>query len=291
VNCFEFTIGSADSISLELSELSGVWPTIRARDGGNSNERNIETFTVTATKDGAPVPNHEIKLTTEFISNSGGHDHSDTIPPLSKLGRFENTSTGDTGEGELITSTDEDGELVIRYTATELGGELVISAQSVSTSTLVEDTMKVRVPNLEYLGTSDFFELVGAPQFNNTTNDPCRSEASLTSLHNLGHYGVPEYNFAIRDLAQSFFIGNDSTKLRINDISLSNGGIFDINNNWKAPHNSHRVGTQFDLGIDTINKSGECFEKTNPHQIEDEIRNTTLEITLTYNTHYHVIIN
>lgn len=291
VNCFEFTIGSADSVSLELSDLSDVWPTIRARDGGNPNERNMETFTVTATKNGAPVPNHEIKLSTEFITNSGGHDHSDTLPPLNKLGRFENMSTGDKGEGELVTSTDENGEVVIRYTATELGGKLIISAQSVSDPSLVKDTMNVRVPNLEYLGTSDFFELVGAPQFNNTTNDPCRSEASLTSLHRKGHYGLNDINSEINKLAKSFFMGNDSTKLRINDISLSNGGIFDIDNNWMAPHSSHRVGTQFDLGIDTINKGEECVEGENAESIINEIRSSTLEIAITYNTHYHVTIN
>jgi len=64
--------------------------------------------------------------------------------------------------------------------------------------------------------------------------------------HPLNHYGVPEFVDVIKNLAKKYkeLYGK---RLRINDISLVNGGIFDINYNWKPPHNEHREGKNVDI--------------------------------------------
>jgi hypothetical protein len=36
-------------------------------------------------------------------------------------------------------------------------------------------------------------------------------------------------------------------KIEVNDMSLPFGGLFDINNNWNAPHSSHSRGTSVDV--------------------------------------------
>ena len=41
----------------------------------------------------------------------------------------------------------------------------------------------------------------------------------------------------------------------LNDISLPNGGLFDINPNWNPPHKSHRIGK--DVDIENISRTAE----------------------------------
>ncbi len=33
----------------------------------------------------------------------------------------------------------------------------------------------------------------------------------------------------------------------INDMSLISGGLFDVNHDWKPPHNLHRIGRSVDI--------------------------------------------
>lgn len=40
--------------------------------------------------------------------------------------------------------------------------------------------------------------------------------------------------------------------LRVNDMSLPLGGLFDIDNNWMSPHSGHRVGLEVDIGVQGI---------------------------------------
>ena len=67
-----------------------------------------------------------------------------------------------------------------------------------------------------------------------------------TLSHPSNHYGVPEFVSVIRDLAKKYkeLYGG---RLRINDISLIYGGIFDINGDWRPPHKEHRDGRSVDI--------------------------------------------
>jgi len=78
--------------------------------------------------------------------------------------------------------------------------------------------------------------------------------------HPLNHYGVPEFVDVIKNLAKKYkeLYGK---RLRINDISLVNGGIFDINYNWKPPHNEHREGKNVDIGAVTYEGSSVSKEQ------------------------------
>lgn len=51
--------------------------------------------------------------------------------------------------------------------------------------------------------------------------------------------------------------------LRVNDMSLSHGGVFDLNANWLAPHRAHRQGTSVDFNttacvIDPSQPNAQC---------------------------------
>jgi hypothetical protein len=53
---------------------------------------------------------------------------------------------------------------------------------------------------------------------------------------------------------------NTTGTMRLNDMSLEWGGLFDINGNWKTPHSLHRVGKSVDVEnlvmvtIDTVDQ-------------------------------------
>jgi len=249
------------------------------------NNNVLQQAVVLVTEGGLPAEGIGIQLTPQFVLGTGGHDHLNP-PPLNLLGSIA-FAGGDSLSGS-------NGQAGFTYTAPEFSGQLQLTASATNggVTALDRDTVLVRVPGLEFLGAnSPFYELVGAPQYNDTTNDPCRPEGSITSQHSFGHYGTPAFNAEIRALAESFFTGNDSTKLRINDISLIHGGVFDTGNDWDPPHEEHRIGRQGDIAINTINKQGECVEDTDAQQVQQEIRNSTFVITETYSTHYHVIFD
>lgn len=68
-----------------------------------------------------------------------------------------------------------------------------------------------------------------------------------TNRHPEGTYGKPDTINKLKDIAREYFKKTDGRKLSINDISLPKGGLFDYKNNWAAPHQTHRTGTDVDI--------------------------------------------
>ncbi|MDZ7806091.1 MAG: hypothetical protein U5K71_03130 [Gracilimonas sp.] len=58
------------------------------------------------------------------------------------------------------------------------------------------------------------------------------------------------------------FLNQTRYILRINDISLPSGGLFDVkkSNYWSTPHKEHRTGKQADIGVKGIDKKNECVD-------------------------------
>jgi hypothetical protein len=55
----------------------------------------------------------------------------------------------------------------------------------------------------------------------------------------------------------AFYYQEFGTKLRLNDISLSQGGLFDVNGNWRTPeHNFHRLGIEVDVSAHVLDAQG-----------------------------------
>jgi len=134
---------------------------------------------------------------------------------------------------------------------------------------------------------------VGAPQNYSSTNDPCRTSPPA-SLHSGNHFGSAALVEVIQNIASVFDSLHQGVKLRINDMSLESGGLFDIdiNNNWNTPHKSHRVGTNADIGIFGIDIDGKCTEQTlNLKDLERIIRDETGIRPLRETNHLHLFSN
>jgi hypothetical protein len=262
-----------------------VWPSIPHRQGGNPNNRNIKNITIGVYQDGEPVPNHEVIISGEMRQNSGGHDH-DNPPPQNTLGTFKNRHTNAEGRGILTTRTGEDGKTAIEYTSMEYGGILDISVTSTTESWQAEDEIIVRVPGLVELGPSHYYELVGAPDNHSGTNDPCRWPPP-PSQHYSNHRGTQTLVNAVKNIAETYYSLYPGTRLRINDMSLEYGGLFDINENWQPPHNTHRSGTNADIGYRGIDEDNNCVD-IHRRRLQRIIQSQTGNEPFRESNHFHV---
>jgi len=275
----EITIQKEDDIQIEIDFPAGntLWPTLRETVEGNPNNRNRREFLIAVTNHGEPLADFPVNLLVVPSDSSGGHEHTNNRPA-----------------GTLSMSfgmTDENGFIGVTYTAPPLGGREQILVLSAADSTIMKSAeVRIRIPGLQELEPGSTYELVGAPQNYSSTNDPCRTSPPA-SLHSGNHFGSAALVEVIQNIASVFDSLHQGVKLRINDMSLESGGLFDIdiNNNWNTPHKSHRVGTNADIGFRAINSDSECTDinlRRLRRIIQTEIRSEPLRET----NHFHIII-
>ena len=93
-----------------------------------------------------------------------------------------------------------------------------------------------------------------------------------TDTHLEGTYGTPETFKTLKNIAQKYFKRTDGRKLSINDLSLPMGGLFDIYNDWVAPHKTHRTGTDADINSeDGGGVSTNCNDDQHLHKAVKEV--------------------
>lgn len=279
------------TISLDLFGPDTAWPTPRMENGVDNV---IENIVATVTKStGEPAPNQSVEIEAVWVSGSGGHSHPN-VPPQDQMGVLSVLLpvplAPEQGRGVIEAETDEEGKIYLNYTTPQFGGNIDLVA-TLQTTTGQSNSKRVtaRVPGLVELTSGQNYELIGAPDNNSGTNDPCRLPPG--SNHYSNHWGVPALAKAVKSIAAEFDSLYPGTKLRINDVSLENGGLFDYKNNWSPPHKSHRTGTNADIGFKAIGPNGQCKEDTNLKILRTIIINLTGRIPLRETTHYHIYSN
>lgn len=73
-----------------------------------------------------------------------------------------------------------------------------------------------------------------------------RSTGKIPGLHTDNHWGTSHTKITMQLVARDSFETFGAT-LGINDMSLPQGGLFDIAGDWRPDHNWHRVGTSVDV--------------------------------------------
>lgn len=279
------------ALTLDIPDPKEIWPTLPAgRSGGNPQNRNRkENITVAVTQNNQRLENQSVTITTRIIFPSGGHDHADQ-PPSDSLGVFRTSS--DTMRGSITSSTDANGEIGLSYQAPIFGGRIELTATVIieEDTLAAKDTLIVRVPGLDELDASPLYELVGAPGNHDGTNDPCRANPP-TSQHNRNHYGTQALRTAIQNVAASYDSLHPGSRLRINDMSLEWGGLFDNQNNWRyivgATHGEHRIGRNADIGFSGIDQDGRCL-RLNLIDLRRFILAYTTDTAFSHSDHYHI---
>ena len=282
-----------DSIefSFEIPAQNEVWPTLRGRDGGNPNNRNMkQNIELTVMKNFHEMAGQEITINVNMILPSGGHDHVNQ--PVNNIkGLLHVNNPNVQGHGTLTFQVTNLTSMLIDYTAPEMGGRFEISAraQILNRQYIKRDTLIVRVPGLVELEAGNSYELVGASENNAATNDPCRTDPPI-SLHD-GHFGTQNLITAIINIANAYYRDNNSVRIRVNDMSLEYGGLFDCMNNWQTPHSSHRTGIHADIGFSGIDLNNACINSLDLDQLQRIFVNCGINWEIHNNNHYHITVN
>ena len=71
------------------------------------------------------------------------------------------------------------------------------------------------------------------------------------------HYGTTLLVDALKNIAADYQKYYPGTRIRINDMSLKNGGKFDIGGEWKGSHSQHRIGKNADISGKVVNGDGQ----------------------------------
>jgi len=286
------------------------------------DEDNRRSFRVSFTRGGKTIKKHEIRLRTNYVDGSGGHDHTTPRRPDSAFsyereindvitqqdipterarrqnyGSFYSYSSGETLnndslKGMIYERAKQDTNGMFEYIASIWGDTMKVYLESLENK-LLKDSISIveRIPDLVQLDeNSDYYELVGSPLNNTNTNDPCRPPESLTSLHNINHFGTQALLTAIQNIATEYNTLHPNKKLRINDMSIEYGGKFDISNNWRGGHSSHRLGTNADIGFTVINENNNCLD-VNREDLRIIIKKFSSKNPYKEGDHYHIYVN
>jgi len=95
---------------------------------------------------------------------------------------------------------------------------------------------------------------------------------------------------AIQNIASGYNRLRPGIRLRINDISIEWGGLFDTMNDWilhpDTTHGEHRVGRSADVGTSGLNRVGTCVN-INRALLLGFINRFTTDVVFPHNDHYH----
>jgi hypothetical protein len=233
------------------------------------NEHNRKFFKVRLTRGGKLLKNYRIKLSTNYVDGSGGHDHildrrtatgnnSNLTERYRRLhyGSFYSYSSGTTFNitdmrGMIYERSREDTVSRFEYVASIWGDEMKIYLESLENSLLNKDSVTIieRIPELQLLAAGENYTLIGGTD-------------EHSNVHN--HYGSANTLQDIVAIANEWHANNPTEYiLRINDISLPNGGKFDVDGSWRGPHQTHRNGEDIDIRTELYfyNRQGQVIHR------------------------------
>jgi hypothetical protein len=186
-----------------------VWP---QKTSGGTEADVVVKLTKPAPSEGCGV-----NFSLEPVKYSGGHNHDGNRPK------------GTISPNDIYFSSGEAGVKSAKYKSSEVSGIEKIKAKLDGSNEAEEFEMKVRVPGLVGLPYGDGHVLIGQ-----------------TGSHPINHYGTLSALGSLAELAAAHKEAGRGT-LRINDMSLEWGGLFDIMANWSPPHKTHRQGNTVDV--------------------------------------------
>jgi hypothetical protein len=240
---------------------------------------------------GGPPADVEVKLEVlapaQGTEDTGGHAH-DTRPDHA-FGGFENRG-GPKMTRCTVSNFDAEGmgSCAVGYHSSEVSGveRVVASAAGFPNG---ESKVRVEVPGLVELREDPAkYVRVGTPNSHAGTNDPCTPQAQAqTSRHFESFYGLPKLKEAVEQIAATMW-QQTGILLRVNDMSLPLGGLFDIDNNWTTDHKTHRVGRHVDIGFRGV-RNAVCAEYDRRLLQREIFRATTRDAVIESN-HFHAYI-
>ena len=169
------------------------------------------------------------------VQHTGGHQHGVEGRPHGMI-------------SPVMGITDENGDTTFTYTAGEVGGQERIIISAPELEDYGDAVVLVAVQGLVRLGPSPDYFLSGE-----------------TPTHPSNHYGSELLRQEILNIAMAY-TDEYGAFMRVDDMSLINGGLFDVCGNWNTAgclrnpnggHEAHRDGKNADFGYYHITTQGQ----------------------------------
>jgi hypothetical protein len=176
------------------------------------------------------------------------------------------------------------------------GGRERIIAELTAFAVADTDTIVVIIPSLDSLRQRSSFVKVGGTPTHHGPPDFDQDD---------NHFGTATLITAVELISDSFAVAYAGYRLRINDMSLPNGGGFDLGGGWRSDiidqypdddtrcndvgHCAHRLGENADIGFNALDARGEivALDASKRKKLLDIITNV-LGAPLVESNHYHI---
>jgi hypothetical protein len=266
------------SLKIVMTMPYEVRPSIPTEDlDTNMTKLRKKYFEVIITRNKVPVQNHPFRLRTNYVSNTGGHEHGDTR----EIVRADNNDNygyflaeGETDQRRPLDDiTNTEGKFKVYYNASIFGDSMKIY-------------LKSRNPKKEkYLQDSVTVveKVAGLINFRNVaSNGRWTFAQSITgeTRHPNNNWCAPDFSDSLELAIDDFYQwtltrkgGSRAITISLNDLSLKFGGRFDISGRWdrrnSQEHLFHRVGTSVDVNPTLSNaKLNKLTEFMGRHNLE-----------------------
>jgi hypothetical protein len=199
-----------------------------------------------------------MQIAAQWIPFSGGHDHGgdlNSAPTPNNMGTFQLTGRNQKFKGRIMTQTNRQGTVLFNYSTPEFGGkvELVATTTLDGKQLTARDTLLVKVPDFTLLPESPNYKKIGGTCNHHGPRLDKRHEGCKDTDNN--HWAHPTVATWLDSIAVRYHRQYpDGELIRYNDISLPNGGGFDINARWnvniaheRTGHQYHRFGKSVDI--------------------------------------------
>lgn len=236
----------------------------------------------------APLPNTNVTLDYSAVASSGGHTHHQARDD--HAGLFElNATTHNTeprSNSPFRVNTGAAGSVTVNYVAPQVSGQTKVTLScTLSSGDKCEprdEYINVGVTGLLKLGAGLNYDLVGT-----------------TANHPENHFGTARLLQGLRDLADRYALQYPGSMLKYNDMSLSQGGLFDCfpckgpggvsGTPWNTPHAEHRKGMNADVSFRSFEGLTSKERATRMNATKKLIRDSEfIRIGLEHASHWHL---
>lgn len=182
------------------------------------------------------LPGVPVHLEARGVDSSGGHYHIAGRP----AGVFLDSDG----------TTESTGVYKTTFYANWFGGKEWIIASSSEITNRDSVLMTLRVPALELLPAGTHYIKIGGTCSHHCPRDDNQHQSCRTPDNN--HYAAHLVRDSLPLMAAVWVDSLGQDTLFINDISLPDGGLFDHQATWNAPHATHRTGLDVDVRTELL---------------------------------------
>ncbi len=197
----------------------------------------------------------------------GGHNHHGSRP-LGELVRVAGGNGITVGEGSIEGRTNTE-TVILEYTAPEAAVELqfrVVYGTPVTGNYRCVDCTDEWKLDVGIDGLKPLLDQEPGEHYMKVRGDKDK--------HPEGYYGTADTIATLKKIAEEYY-GLSDRILSINDISLPNGGLFDLGSDWTPSHHEHRTGRDADINRPVTGPGPEdrlkCYDNKDLRDATEEV--------------------